>query len=143
MSETDEFFHEIRVGWADCDPARIAYTGRIPYWCLEAIDAWWERHLGQDWFVMNVDRDVGGPFVHMTIDFRAPVTPRHRLSCAVRLIRLGNGSVRFAVRGFQHGVVCFEGEFVEAFVKASAHRAIAAPDDIRAAFRPLVRPKWA
>jgi hypothetical protein len=37
-TQTKTFTHAIRVGWADCDPARIAYTGRIPYFALEAID---------------------------------------------------------------------------------------------------------
>ena len=32
---------------------------------------------------------VGTPFVHMKMDFRSPVTPRHMLDCDVRLKRLG------------------------------------------------------
>ena len=39
-SGPDTFVHEIRVGWGDCDPAKIAYTGRLPAFALEAIDAW-------------------------------------------------------------------------------------------------------
>ncbi|MBZ0164478.1 MAG: acyl-CoA thioesterase [Notoacmeibacter sp.] len=137
--DAGDFVHSIRVGWADCDPARIAYTGRIPYFALEAIDAWWQAHVGEDWFTMNVDRDLGTPFVHMSIDFSSPVTPRHRLDCVVRLIRLGESSIRFSVRGHQAGTLCFKGEFVEVFVAAAAHRKIAAPAEIRAKIAPLVR----
>jgi 4-hydroxybenzoyl-CoA thioesterase len=75
------FTHTIRVGWGDCDPARIAYTGRLPAFALEAIDAWWEHHLGGGWYQMELDHGIGTPFVHMSLDFRAPVTPRHRLEC--------------------------------------------------------------
>jgi len=132
------FTHVIRVRWADCDPARIAYTGRIPYFALEAIDAWWEAHVGDDWFRMNVDRDIGTPFVHLSVDFQSPVTPRHLLDCEVRLIRLGESSVRFAVRGLQDGVKCFEGEFVEVFVAAEAHRKIPVPAEIRPTLEGLV-----
>ena len=132
------FLHRIRVRWADCDPARIAYTGRIPLFALEAIEAWWEAKVGMDWYRMNVDRDMGAPFVHLTMDFRRPVTPRHPLICEVRLIRLGGSSVRFAVRGRQDGETCFEGEFVEAFVEAGAHRKQAVPSDIRSILEPLV-----
>ncbi len=139
MASADDFIHSIRVGWADCDPARIAYTGRLPYFALEAIDAWWQAHVGEDWFVMNIDRDLGTPFVHMSLDFSSPVTPRHRLECQVRLIRLGESSVRFQVRGYQAGTLCFNGEFVEVFVEAAAHRKIAAPAEIRAKIEPLVR----
>ncbi len=127
------FVHQIRVGWGDCDPAKIVYTGRIPNFALEAIDAWWGAQTGLDWFAMNVDRDVGTPFVHMSIDFRSPITPRDKLDCAVRLIRLGESSVRFKVVGTQAGRVCFEGEFVEVFVAAAAHRKITVPDDFRQA----------
>ena len=65
------FEHEIRVGWGDCDPARIAYTGRLPVFALEAIDAWWEHVLGGDgWYQLELDRGFGTPFVHLSLDFR-------------------------------------------------------------------------
>lgn len=86
MAGQNAFVYEIRVGWGDCDPARIAYTGRLPAFALEAIDAWWEHHLdGDGWYQMELDRGTGTPFVHMSIDFRSPVTPRHRLMCEVWL----------------------------------------------------------
>lgn len=127
----DLFSHIVRVRWADCDPARIAYSGRIPYFALEAIEAWWDSHVGYDWFRFNVDRAIGTPFVHMSLDFRSPVTPRHPLVCEVRLISVGESSVRFAVRGSQDGVLCFEGQFVEVFVEAEGNSKITVPADIR------------
>ena len=30
--------YSIDVGWGYCDPAQIAYTGRIPEWGLKAIE---------------------------------------------------------------------------------------------------------
>lgn len=125
------FSHDIRVRWADCDPAKIAYTGRIPCFALEAIDAWWEHNFGDDWFAMNVDRDRGVPFVHLSVDFKAPVTPRHVLECAVRVLKAGESSVRFSVVGRQDGTVCFEGEFVEVFVVASTFRKMPFPEPMR------------
>ncbi|MEQ8297012.1 MAG: thioesterase family protein [Nitratireductor sp.] len=131
------FVHRVHVRWADCDPALIAYTGRIPCFALEAIDAWWEAHVGQDWYRLNLDRNVGTPFVHMSLDFRSPVTPRHVLACAVTLEKLGESSVRFSVAGSQDGVLCFEGTFVCVFVEAKSFRKMAAPPDIRALIGPL------
>ena len=125
------FRHDIRVSWADCDPAQIAYTGRIPYFALDAIDNWWEAHFDHDWFRMNVDRNTGTPFVHLSLDFRHPVTPRHLLQCTVRLIRVGNSSVRFSVSGWQGGKLCFEGQFVEVFVDHSTNTKIEIPGDMR------------
>lgn len=137
-AEAKVFSHTLRVRWADCDPARIAYTGRIPNFALEAIDEWWRVQIGMDWFQGNVERNVGTPFVHLSIDFKHPVTPRHPLVCEVRLLRVGESSVRFSVRGLQDGILCFEGEFVEVFVQADAHRKITAPEDIRRKLEALV-----
>lgn len=40
------FVWQRRVGFGDCDPAQIAYTGRIPDFALEAIDRQRQRiHL--------------------------------------------------------------------------------------------------
>jgi acyl-CoA thioesterase FadM len=133
------FTHTIRVSWSDCDPARIAYTGRIPYFALEAIDAWWEKHNGIDWYEMNVDRDIGTPFVHLSLDFRSPVTPRHPLVCAVRLLRIGNSSIRHSVRGTQSGILCFEGEFVSSFVVATTMKTRRPPADLLALIQPQVQ----
>ena len=97
------YVHQINVTWADCDPARIAYTGRLPYFALDAINGWWEAHLGGDgWFQMELDRNVGTPFVRMEMDFSHPVTPRHPLMCETYPVRLGRSSITFRVRGRQN-----------------------------------------
>jgi len=138
LARSGAYTHDIVVRWSDCDPARIAYTGRIPYFALDAIDAWWKAHVGADWFEMNIDQDVGTPFVHMSIDFRRPVTPRQLLNCSVRAIKLGESSIRFRVEGWQDGELCFEGEFVEVFVEAAAHRKRRIPADIRRKLEQIV-----
>ena len=124
--------HEIRVAWGDCDPARIAYTARIPAWALEAINAWWEAHFGGGWYQMELDHGFGTPFVHMSLDFRTPITPRHRLICAVAPTRLGETSVEFRVVGRQDGVLCFEGRFVCVFSAAGFPRKAPPPPEVRA-----------
>ena len=124
------FIHRIRVRWADCDPASIAYTGQIPRFALEAIEAWWEHHIGLDWYALNLDRNIGTPFVHMTLDFRSPVTPRHILECEVSLARLGSRSIAHRVMARQDGALCFEGEFVAVFVDAGAMKPRKPPADI-------------
>ncbi len=143
MADADApvFEHVIRVGWGDCDPAQIAYTGHIPGFALEAIDAWWEAHLGGDgWFQMELDRGYGTPFVHMSLDFSAPITPRHRLICAVWPTRLGETSIAFRVDGRQDGVLCFAGAFVSVFTTAGSLAKRPAPSEIRQLVEPLIRP---
>ena len=133
------FIHTIRVGWADCDPAAIAFTGRIAWFALDAIDNWWQRQLGHGWYQMELDTGIGTPFVHMSIDFRAPVTPRHLLQCEVQPLRIGNRSIRFRVTGFQDANRCFTGEFVCVFTRAKTHTSIVAPQHIRDVVEPLIR----
>lgn len=136
------YVHEIRVGWGHCDPAHIAFTGHIPWFALEAIDAWWQAHLnGDGWFQLNIDRNIGTPFVHMSLDFQSPVTPRHMLLCEVAPSKLGTKSIEFRVVGKQDGKVCFEGRFVSVFVISDQHGvSIPAPDDIRAVVERHLRP---
>lgn len=131
MSATP-FVHEIRVTWGDCDPARIAYTGRLPWFALDAINAWWEAHLGGDgWYQLEMDRNIGTPFVNLNMDFRHPVTPRHRLICKVWPTRLGEKSVTFSVVGCQDGTVCFEGRFTCVFMIADQFKSQPAPPELR------------
>lgn len=132
-----DFNHKIRVAWADCDPAFIAYTGRIPYWALESIDAWWEKITGLDWFALNVDRGIGTPFVHMSLDFRSPVTPRFPLFCSVQLARLGKSSIHHKIVGKQDGKLCFEGTFVSVFVESKSLTSRAPPEDLKKLFDAL------
>jgi acyl-CoA thioesterase FadM len=129
------FVHRVKVRWGDCDPANIAYTGRIPGLALEAIEAWWEHHTGLDWYRINLDRGIGTPFVHMTMDFRSPVTPRHLLQCEVAVKDLGNRSITHVVRASQGGVLCFTGEFVAVFVDAGAMKLQSLPDDLLAVIK--------
>lgn len=135
---TSGFHHEIRVGWADCDPANIAYTGRIPAFALEAIDVWWEHHLGHGWYQINRDLGLGTPFVHLSVDFRSPITPDHRLICVVNPNKLGTTSVGFSVMGYQDNVLCFEGNFVCVFVKAPGLGKIPVPKQVETIIRPLL-----
>jgi 4-hydroxybenzoyl-CoA thioesterase len=132
--------HEIRVTWGDCDPARIAYTARFTAWALDAINAWWEAHLGGGWYEMEFDHGFGTPFVHMSLDFRSPVTPRHRLNCKVWPAALGSRSITFGVEGYQDGTLCFEGKFTSVFIVAGGLHVQHAPDHVRAIVEPLVIP---
>lgn len=134
------FVHPVNVTWADCDPAKIAYTARLPYFALDAINAWWEAHLGGDgWYQMELDRNVGTPFVHMEMTFRSPVTPRHPLFCETHPVKLGSKSITFAVKGRQDDVLCFEGTFTSVFTIADQFESQAVPDDLRAVIEPEVR----
>ena len=136
---SDVHIHEVRIGWGDCDPAKIAYTGRLPWFALEAINAWWEENLdGDGWYQMELDRGVGTPFVRLEMDFFSPVTPRHRLRCHVWPVELGETSIAFRVDGEQNGVLCFSSRSVSVFIDPDGFRKRTPPDDIRAMLAPHI-----
>ena len=127
-----EFVHPINVTWGDCDPARIAYTARLPYFALDAINAWWEAHLdGDGWFQLELDRNIGTPFVRLEMDFKSPVTPRHTLMCETFPMRLGTKSITFCVRARQNDVLCFEGKFTSVFTIADIFKSQPAPPELK------------
>ncbi|MEN9062932.1 acyl-CoA thioesterase [Ponticoccus litoralis] len=130
--------HEIRVTWGDCDPARIAYTARLPWFALDAINAWWEEHLGDGWFQMEIDRNLGTPFVRLEMGFRAPVTPRHRLICHVWPSRLGETSISFRVDGEQDGKLCFSTHTTSVFITADKFAKQKPPQEIRDLIAPYL-----
>lgn len=131
--------HKINVTWGDCDPARIVYTARLPWFALDAINGWWEAHLGGDgWFQMEVDRNVGTPFVRLEMDFKSPVTPRHDLVCYVWPERLGETSITFRVDGEQNGQLCFSTRTVSVFIVADKFTKQQPPQDIRDIIEPLI-----
>ena len=136
------FVHCISVSWGDCDPAKIAYTGRLPTFALDAINAWWESVLeGDGWFQMELDRNVGTPFVRLEMDFKKPVTPRHKLMCHVWPVRLGNTSITFRVDGLQNEQLCFSTRTVSVCTVADTFEKQAIPQDIREAVKPHIPPE--
>ena len=127
------FEHEISVTWGDCDPAKIVYTGNIPGYALSAINAFWEHVLdGDGWYQMELDWNVGTPFVRLEMDFAYPVTPRHALVCHVWPVRLGETSIAFRVDAEQDGKLCFATRTVSVFIVADQFAKQRPPEDIRA-----------
>ncbi len=124
--------HMLGISWGDCDPANIVYTGRLPWFALDAINSWWEKQLdGDGWFQMEVDRNVGTPFVRLEMDFHKPVTPRHDLVCHVWPVHLGNTSVAFRVDGEQDGNTCFSSRSVSVFTVADKFIKQAPPEELK------------
>lgn len=123
--------HEIRITWGDCDPANIVYTGRMPWLALDAINGWWEAQQGHGWYQMEVDDNVGTPFVRLEMDLKRPVTPRHRLKCYVWPARLGETSIDFRVDGEQDGKLCWSFKATCVFIVADEFRKQPPPLTIR------------
>ena len=124
--------HPLKVSWGDCDPANIVYTGRLTGLALEAINAWWEAQLdGDGWFQMELDRNIGTPFVRLEMEFMHPVTPRHTLECHVWPVKLGTTSIAFRVDGEQNDRLCFSFRSINVFTQADSFEKRTPPEQIR------------
>jgi acyl-CoA thioesterase FadM len=144
---TDPFVHRRAITWGDTDTAGIAYTARIPEYGLEAIEAWFRERIHLDWYAIARDQGLGTPFVHLSFDFRSPLTPRHMLATEVRLARLGGSSMTFDLLGRTepgHAAaapdgdrrVAFTGRLVSCFV-----RVVNGATEARAGMMPVMVPE--
>ncbi|WP_417798814.1 acyl-CoA thioesterase [Terasakiella pusilla] len=129
---TVPFTHSRPILWGDTDAANIAYTVRFLDYCLEAIEEWFKGVCNTDWYVLNMDRSTGTPFVNANIDFKAPLTPRNKLHTQVLIKRLGTASITFHLRGLRDDdVVSFEAQLTCCFVNNKEMTSIPIPDDFR------------
>lgn len=121
-----------RPQWGDTDAARIVYTGKIVDYILEAIDHFMREVVQLPWFELNVDHQMGTPFVSVHYDIYAPLTPRGELECRVYVTKLGNSSVSFRVEIDNHeGVRCVDAATVNVFVNNQTMTKISIPEPYR------------
>lgn len=121
-----------RIGWADTDAARIAYTVRFFEFAMAGIEAWFREVWGMDWFTMHLERSEGSPFVHVEMDIAAPLVPGDILDTTVRVEKLGTASIGFHVQGRrQDDTLCFTARFVCVTVTMDPMRSAAIPADKR------------
>lgn len=132
--KTYPFIHARRIRWGESDPARIAYTARYLDFAMDAIEAFFNDRLGASFYEFNVDMGSGSPFVHVSLDFRSPVTPRDTLETEVRIAKLGGSSVTFVVQGRVGDRVSYDGKLVCAFVDTTGAtmKPMAIPPQFRA-----------
>jgi acyl-CoA thioesterase FadM len=133
MPSTTPYIHIAQIRFADTDAAGIAYTGRFANFAMDAIDGWFRDRLDTDWFRLNIDEGIGTPFVHMSMDFRSPLTPRDMLQTMVLIPKAGTTSLTFNVAGRVGTRVSFEGRFVCVFVDRIAAKPIEIPARYRGA----------
>jgi 4-hydroxybenzoyl-CoA thioesterase len=107
------FVYRLKPRWGDTDIARIVYTGKIPDYGLMAIEAWAETRLGKNWYEFALDWGFGTPFVSLSCEFRAPMSPRDVILVHVFIERIGTKSLTFRVEGRRetNSELCFEGRY--------------------------------
>lgn len=125
------FIHERTIVFGETDAARIVYTVRFFDFAVDAIDAFYGRILGINFYDLNMNYDLSSPFVHAGIDFRSALRPGEVLRTTVLLDRIGRSTLSFTLEGATAcGRQSFVGKFIVSFIAPSRMKSVAMPSEI-------------
>ncbi len=134
MDEGEHFACTRRVGFGDCDPAGIAFTGRLVDFAIDAIEQFWEHILdGRGWLRLQRELGVAMPFVRMESHFESPVHPSQKMQHIVIPVSVGDSSVALRVTGWQAERRCYAVQTVSVCVAAKTLVKCSIPELMRAA----------
>lgn len=86
------YVHTRRVRFGDCDPAGIAYFPRFFDWFHQAMEQWFDEHLGIDYAGL-IASGHGMPCVRTQAEFKAPCRLGDTLHIHLRVAKRGGSSV--------------------------------------------------
>ncbi len=128
------------VRFGHVDPAGIAYFPRIYDYIHEAFEELWERHVGARYDRLILERRLGFPLVHSSVDFRAPLHFGDEALVAITCFQLGRSSLGLRYRFQVGGVECVDARMITACIDMDSFKSVAMPDEFRAAFGRIQEP---
>jgi acyl-CoA thioester hydrolase len=87
----EEFAHELRVRYGECDPQGIVFNANYLLYFDVAFTELWREAVGP-WQEM-VGRGIDAVVAHSEIDFRAPARFDDELTLPVRIIKVGRTAI--------------------------------------------------
>jgi len=87
----EEFVHELRVRYGECDPQGIVFNANYLLYCDVAFTELWREAVGP-WQDM-VSRGYDAVVARAELDFRAPARNDEVLSLPARVVRLGSTAI--------------------------------------------------
>jgi acyl-CoA thioester hydrolase len=87
----EEFVHELRVRYGECDPQGIVFNANYLLYFDVAFTELWREAVGP-WLEMP-ERGYDAVVAHAELDFRAPARYDDTLSLPVRIVRLGRSAI--------------------------------------------------
>lgn len=128
----------LQVRFGHVDPAGIVYFPRIYDYLHDVFEEVWEKHVGQRYYHLLLERRIGFPLVHSEADFKAPLHFGDRPVVSVTCFRLGRASLglRYVIRLADK--VCVEARQVTACVELETMTSIEMPAEFRARFEELL-----
>ena len=136
MSEVGTEFQRPRlIRFSDCDPAGIVFYPQYFVMLNGLVEDWVNEGLGLGYHGLVAQRRIGLPTVKLEADFRAVSRMGDQVMLGLAVQRLGSRSMSLALRCFEpvSGELRMEVKQVLVTTSLETHRAVAIPDDFRAA----------
>lgn len=126
-----------RVGWGDCDPAKVVYTPRFADYAASAF-FWFSRTI----LTHQVLRDSGvtTPMKALALEFHHVLRPDELFDMTVTVTAIHNRTFAFSVEAVGiDGVRRFSAVGTPIFVHENAFTSVEIPPEIRAALEKYQR----
>jgi 4-hydroxybenzoyl-CoA thioesterase len=130
-----EFRRARMIRFSDCDPAGIVFYPQYFVMLNGLVEDWVGEGLGVDYHALIGERRIGLPTVRLEADFRAVSRMGDDVMLGLSVERLGSRSMTLVLRCFEPASGELRMQMTQVLVTTSleSHRAVAVPEDIRAA----------
>ena len=98
MREPVHFDTQIKVRFADCDRAGIAYYPNMVDYLHTAMEDFFEGFVGRPYAKVLEEDNLGFPAVKLDVSFQRPLRLGEVITIRITVSRLGNSSLRFHYR---------------------------------------------
>lgn len=130
-----EFRRPRLIRFSDCDPAAIVFYPQYFVMLNGLVEDWVNEGLGIGYHTLVNERRIGLPTVKIEADFRAVSRLGDRVTLGLAVEKLGSRSMTLMLRCFDpvSGELRMQMRQVLVTTSLETHRAVAIPDDMRAA----------
>jgi len=134
-AQGSEFRRARLIRFSDCDPAGIVFYPQFFVMLNGLVEDWVNEGLGLSYHGLVAVRRIGLPTVKLEADFRAVSRMGDQVTLGLTVQRLGSRSMTLLVRCFEPATGELRMQMQQVLVTTSleTHRAVAIPDDMRAA----------
>jgi len=130
----------LQVRFGHVDPAGIAYFPRIFDYLHDVFEELWEEHVGQRYYHLLLEQNIGFPLVHCEVDFRKSLHFGDRPTVRVTCVRMGRSSLSLRYRVLKGDQLAVEAVMVTACTDMKTGKSMPIPTAFRDAFEVIREP---
>jgi len=130
----------IQVRFGHVDPAGIVYFPRIFDYVHDVFEELWEKHVGQRYYHLLLEKGIGFPLARADVDFRRPLRFGDRPVVRVTAFHIGRSSLGLRYVFKRDDQVCLDARMTTVCVELDGMTSVPMPDDFRARFEVISEP---